>query len=88
MIYGLESATEKEREYINLCYTEFGYPCKLNEDDEILMTDNIVSVVEFLGYDASRLTYEETDKVVQNAQNVWFDNKNSLRYFIIKNSKK
>ena len=88
MIYGLESITEKEREYINLCHTEFGFAWELDKDDEVLMTDNMVAVVEFLGYDASELTYEQTDGIAKNAQNVWFDRRGSLRYFILKNRKK
>lgn len=81
----MESITDKERRYINLCHSEFNVAWHLNEDDEVLMTNNNVAVVEFLGYDAGTLSsYEETDKIATSAQNVWFDSRNTLLYFILK----
>lgn len=83
MTMGLRSITNIERKNMNMIHAEFGEGWHLEEDTEVLVTDNILAVVEYLGYDAISLSYDETNSIVANAVNVWHKYRFTPEYFIL-----
>lgn len=80
---GLRAITDIERKNINMIHTELGEAWKLEEDTEVSITDSIVLVVEYLGYDASTLTYDEASEIVSKAQNVWHNYRLVGKHYLI-----
>ena len=68
---------------MNVINAEFGEGWHLEESDEVLVTDNIVLVVEYLGYDVSTLTYDKTVNIVENAKNIWHNYRFTPEYYIL-----
>lgn len=78
----LRAITNEERKSINEYFAEMESGWQLENDIEVIVTDSIESVAQYLGHNIDGLSYEEIENLV-DVRHVWYDGENTCNYYII-----